>query len=145
MKVEGPDKARQASQAKKKNKVSSGDGTFGSMVADAAKGTPETAATHSVAKVDALLSVQAAEDPTERAARKRMHQRADRILNELDQIRMGLLTGNLTVGHVIGVADVVAAHREKIMDPKLTAILDEIDLRAQVEIAKMRMAMDKNR
>ncbi|HPF78465.1 MAG TPA: flagellar assembly protein FliX [Alphaproteobacteria bacterium] len=39
-------------------------------------------------------------------------------------------------------ADVVASHREKINDPKLTALLDEIDLRAQIEIAKMRKAME---
>lgn len=143
MKVEGPDKARQAAQAKKKDRVSSGDGSFGSMVTGGAKESGGASATQSVARVDALLSVQAAEDPTERAARRRMHQRADHILDELEKIRIGLLTGTLTVGHVINVADMVAVHREKIMDPELTAILDEIDLRAQVEIAKMRQSMDK--
>jgi hypothetical protein len=35
----------------------------------------------------------------------------------------------------------VASHREKIDDPRLVAILDEIDLRAQVEIAKARFSM----
>ncbi|MCB9996507.1 MAG: flagellar assembly protein FliX [Rhodospirillales bacterium] len=142
MKVEGPDKSRQTSQTQKKGKVSSGDGSFGSMVTGGASETRETSATHSVARVDALLAVQAAEDPTERAARKRMQHRADGILDELEKLRIGLLTGTLTVGHVIGVADVVASHREKIMDPRLTALLDEIDLRAQVELAKMRKAMD---
>jgi len=143
MKVEGPDKSRQASQTKKKERVSSGDGTFGSMLTEAAKEADAASAAHSVARVDALLSVQAAENPTERAARRRMHQRGDNILNELEKIRMGLLTGGLTVGDVMNVADVVAAHREKVMDPKLTAILDEIDLRAQVEIAKIRKALDR--
>lgn len=142
MKVEGPDKARQAGQAKKKDKVAGGDGSFGSLVTGGAKEAEAASATQSVARVDALLTIQAAEDPTERAARKRMRQRADRILGELEQIRLGLLTGTLTVGHVLNVADVVAAHREKVMDPKLTAILDEIDLRAQVEIAKIRKALD---
>ncbi len=142
MKVEGPDKARQAGQTKKKGAVSSGDGSFGSMVTGGAKEAGGASPTHSIAKVDALLSVQAAEDPTERAARQRMQVRAEGILDELDSIRMGLLTGTLTVGHVINVADVIAAHREKVMDPELTAILDEIDLRAQVEIAKMRRALN---
>jgi len=72
-----------------------------------------------------------------------MRHRADTLLNELDRIRMGLLSGSLTVGHVIDIADVVASHREKIMDPQLTAILDEIDLRAQIELAKMRLSLDK--
>ncbi len=142
MKVDGPEKSRQAGQTGKKSKVSSGDGTFGSMLVGGAKEADAASAAHSVARVDALLSIQAAENPTERASRRRMHQRSERILDELDQIRMGLLTGNMTVGHVLNVADVVAAHREKITDPKLTAILDEIDLRAQVEIAKIRKALE---
>jgi hypothetical protein len=74
-----------------------------------------------------------------------MKSRASHILDELERIRIGLLTGTLTVGDVVNVADVVAQHREKIMDPRLTAILDEIDLRAQVELAKMKMAMDNPR
>ena len=52
-----------------------------------------------------------------------------------------MLNGTLTVGHMIDIADIVASHREKIQDPKLTDIMDEIDLRAQVELAKMRVAM----
>lgn len=143
MKIEGPDKSRQTGPSKKKGSVSSGDGSFGSMVTGGAKESGGASATHSVARVDALLSVQAAEDPTARAARRRMRERGDNILDELEKIRIGLLTGTLTVGHVIGVADVVASHREKIMDPRLTAILDEIDLRAQVELAKMRQAMNR--
>ena len=143
MKVEGPDKARQAGQAGKKGKVGSGDGSFGSMVTGGAKEAESASPAQTVARVDSLLAVQAAESPTERASRKRMQHRADRILDELEKIRLGLLTGNLTVGHVLNVADVVAAHREKIMDPRLTAVLDEIDLRAQVEIAKIRKALER--
>jgi hypothetical protein len=143
MKIEGPNRAQKAGSASRKEKVSGGDGSFGGMLgAGGAEAASQTAASQSIASVDSLLALQGAENPTERAARQRMHHRADNLLTELDRIRMALLTGNLTVGHVIGIADVVAQHREKILDPRLTAILDEIDLRAQIEIAKMRMALD---
>jgi hypothetical protein len=56
-----------------------------------------------------------------------------------------MLGGNLTVGHMIDIADIVASHREKITDPALTSLMDEIDLRAQVELAKMRISMDRNK
>jgi hypothetical protein len=46
---------------------------------------------------------------------------------------------------LLDVADVVASHRERINDPQLSSLLDEIDLRAQIEIAKMRMALDAAR
>ncbi len=72
-----------------------------------------------------------------------MQARADNILEKLDSIRLKMLGGDLTVGHMIDVADVVASHRDKIDDPALTSIMDEIDLRAQVELAKLRYAMDQ--
>lgn len=103
-----------------------------------------TSATQNIAALDVLLTVQSADDPTERAARKRMTARAAAILTTLDDLRMGMLMGMLTVGHMIDVADVVAAHREKIHDPHLTALMDEIDLRAQVEIAKLRVGLDRD-
>jgi len=145
MKIDGPGSSQKSGGTKKKDKVSSGSGSFGDMVTGkSAQAAPPTGP-QTVAKVDALLAVQGAESPTERAARRRMHARADKILDELEQIRTGLLLGTLTIGDVIDVADVVAAHREKIMDPRLSAVLDEVDLRAQVEIAKLRASMDNRK
>lgn len=103
-----------------------------------------TSATQNIAALDVLLTVQSADDPTERSARKRMTARAVAILTTLDDLRMGMLMGTLTVGHMIDVADVVSAHREKIHDSHLTAVMDEIDLRAQVEIAKLRVGLDRD-
>jgi hypothetical protein len=140
MKIEGPSKTQGAGNSKKAGKAGS-DGSFEDFIAHAPKGAGSAAPTHSIARVDALLSVQAAESPTERAARKRMQVRADDILKELDRLRHSLLTGTLTVGQVIDIADVVASHREKINDPRLTSILDEVDLRAQIEMAKIQKAM----
>jgi hypothetical protein len=145
MKVEGPGSTQKTSRTGKKDKVGGGGGAFGDMLAGDTAASAPASMPQSVAALDSLLAVQGAEDPTEKAARKRMKSRASHILDELERIRIGLLTGTLTVGDVVNVADVVAQHREKIMDPRLTAILDEIDLRAQVELAKMKMAMDNPR
>jgi hypothetical protein len=141
MKIDGPSKTQKSSETKKKSKVS-GDGSFGNMVSGGAKESSGAGATQSIAQLESLLAVQSAEDPTEKANRKKMQLRAGDILDQLDRVRMALLTGNITIGHVIDIADVVASHREKITDPELTALLDEIDLRAQVEIAKMRVSIN---
>ncbi len=142
MKIEGPSKTGKASKTGKSGKATKTDGTFGAMVTGAAKESSPAMASQSIAKVDALLAVQGAENSTERAAKRRMQKRGDGILRQLDHLRLGVLTGNLTIGQVIDIADVVASHREKITDPELSAVLDEIDLRAQIEIAKMRKAME---
>lgn len=141
MKVDGPGKVESAQGSKKSSKTSGASG-FRDMVSGGVETAAPSGPTQSIASIDSLLMVQAAEDPTERAARKRMRQRADTILDELEKVRTGMLAGTLTVGHMVDIADVISAHREKIMDPALTAIMDEVDLRAQVELAKMQLTLN---
>jgi hypothetical protein len=143
MKIEGPNKTNNTSPVKKAGEVLANDaGMFsGLMATDEAEASAPPAATRQIAALDTLLAVQAAEDPGQKTARKRMAARAEDILGVLDDLRGAILVGRLTVGHMIDVADVVASHRDRIHDPHLTAVLDEIDLRAQVEIAKMRVAL----
>lgn len=143
MKVKGPGKTQGTSKTSKKGKASQSDASFDDFIAAGVSRAAPAAPTQSIAKVDALLAVQAAEDPTAGKKRQRMRQRATDILDELDGLRMAMLNGNMTVGHMVDIADVVASHRENISDPALTGILDEIDMRAQIELAKMRVALDK--
>ena len=142
MKVEGPGSSQAAGKTKKTGKADRSGNIFSSLVAGETSGPAPTVSTQSIAMVDALLAVQGAEDPTARAARRRVRERASNLLGELEKIRLAMLGGTLTVGHMIDIADVVASHRDKVSDPALTAIIDEIDLRAQVELAKMRIALD---
>ncbi|MCB1563108.1 MAG: flagellar assembly protein FliX [Alphaproteobacteria bacterium] len=143
MKIQGPGRTQGTDKAKKSGKAGQADGSFGDFMASAPQKAAPAAATHSIAHVDALLAVQAAEDPAQGASRKRMKHRANLILDELDNIRMAMLGGTLTVGHMVDIADIVASHREKIADPALTALMDEVDLRAQVELAKLRAALER--
>lgn len=145
MKVQGPGQTQAASKSKKSGKTAQADGSFEDFIASGVSKASSVGATQAIINVDSLLAVQGAGDAGAGKSRKRARQRADTLLNELDKIRVAMLGGNLTIGHMIDVADVVASHREKIMDPALTAIIDEIDLRAQVELAKMRVALDKQK
>ncbi|MBK9585390.1 MAG: flagellar assembly protein FliX [Alphaproteobacteria bacterium] len=140
MKVEGPKKSQSTSQSRKSS-ASGADSVDFSQYIKSGQEASSVSTARAITNVDSLLAVQAAEDPTERAARRRMQDRSDKIIDGLEKIRLAMLNGTLTVGHMIDIADIVASHREKIQDPKLTDIMDEIDLRAQVELAKMRVAM----
>ncbi len=144
MKIQGPDKASSTSSSKKSSKAKSGDGSFGVMLSGD-EGTSQTASTgaaQTLTNVEALLIAQSTDDPAGRASKGRMMVRADKLLDELDKLRLNMLTGNMTVGDMIDLADVVASNREGIDDPELAAILQEIDLRAQIEIAKMRVSLE---
>lgn len=142
MKVESPKGPNATSKSKKSSESSSSDVDFSQFLTGGTTASSGASASQSIAHLDTLLAVQGAEDPTARAAKKRVRVRAETILSELDKIRMAMLSGTLTIGHMIDVADVVASHRERIQDPALTALLDEIDLRAQVELAKLRYAAE---
>jgi hypothetical protein len=49
---------------------------------------------------------------------------------------MELLAGGISREKLLQLSRIVNARRSQITDPKLAAILDDIDLRAQVELAK---------
>lgn len=142
MKIQGPS----GTQSTSKSKKSSGAGKSGSNFSDfmdsgSASGASGASASSSINNIDALLAVQGADDPAARAAKTRMKNRAHTILDKLDQLKVSMLCGSITIGELMGIADTVANHREKIDDPQLTSILDEIDLRAQIEIAKLSKSM----
>jgi hypothetical protein len=59
------------------------------------------------------------------------------MLDELEQIRLGLLLGAIPRAKLEQLAQLVRARREQVDDPRLMAILDEIELRAAVELAKL--------
>lgn len=147
MKITGPDKTSKTSDTKKTGKTgSTGSTGFSSLLGtEEASETAHTSGAGAIAKLDVLLAAQGADDPAQRASKGRMRKRADTILRQLDRLRLGMLTGNMSVGNMIDVADVVSSHRERVQDPQLASILDEIDLRAQIEIAKMRMALDASK
>ncbi|MFA7276534.1 MAG: flagellar assembly protein FliX [Pseudobdellovibrionaceae bacterium] len=144
MKIQGSDQSQKIGGTKKAGAGSkTGSTEFGSLVgADESEAPAHAAAAGVIAGIDSLLAAQETDDPATRASKGRMRRRAMDILKELDKVRLGMLTGTLSVGNLIDVADVVASHRERINDPQLSSLLDEIDLRAQIEIAKMRMALD---
>jgi hypothetical protein len=142
MKIEGPKKTDAAGAKNKSKSVSTGDDSFKTLLGEGAKESQSTSTSQSIASLDVLLAAQSTEDPTHGRAKRKMVDRGERILDSLERMRMALLTGSLTVGHLVSLADVVASHREKITDPQLLAVIDEIDLRAQIEMAKMARAFD---
>ena len=146
MKIDGTKSSSDIKKKKNASKNASGDGVFKSMVSDGssgAEGASGASMSAGIASVDVLLAAQAADDPAQQKAKRRMADRADTILDKLNDLKGAILTNRVTIGHMISIADVVAQHRENINDPNLTAILDEIDLRAHVELAKLKVAQSK--
>jgi hypothetical protein len=139
MKIEGPGKTAGAKGATKTEKKKTGDGAFESMVGDSEETSAQAPVTrpNAVHALDALLTLQAAEGGTSEEAAKRAKKRGLDLLDQMDKIKIGLLTGELQKSTLQQLANTIGSHRDQVMDPKLAEILDEIDLRAQIELAKL--------
>jgi hypothetical protein len=100
--------------------------------------TPEARAVNApkaAANIDALLAMQGIEeDPTER--RKRSVQRGNGALDVLDDLKIGLLSGNFDTSTVSRLRAAAANLKSSSGDPGLDAVLSEIELRVEVELAK---------
>ena len=72
--------------------------------------------------------------------RRRQHNanRAANMLDQLDELRLGLLEGRLSSGVLTRLSDQLASQREQENDPQAAETLDAIDLRVAVELAKLR-------
>jgi hypothetical protein len=68
--------------------------------------------------------------------RKAMRRRAEDVLGELDELRHGLLIGALSRSQLTRLKTMIGARRAQLADSGLDEILDEIELRAAVELAK---------
>ncbi len=59
------------------------------------------------------------------------------MLDRLEEIRVGLLTGSIPRDQLEALDRLVREQRGQVADPRLGEILDEIELRARVELAKL--------
>ncbi len=83
--------------------------------------------------LDALLALQAVEDPL--LKKKKLVRRGTQLLDTLEDMKADLLSGRVSESRLNQLMAVLGQVREK-ADPRLDALLDDIELRARVELAK---------
>jgi Class II flagellar assembly regulator len=134
-KVDGPSPLRGAQPVRRAVKTESSGGTSFARTLEETSGLKEAAATGAAMGVSGILGIQEVDDALARAAKGKA--RAFDILDRLEDIRLELLAGGISKDRLLQLSRMVSARRESISDPKLAEILDDIDLRAQVELAKL--------
>lgn len=139
MKISNVGSSKAATSAGRKKKTSA---AAASEFANELRGTAETAAatpveSAAVGAVESILSVQEVPDATEDHPRRLAQQYADDVLDRLESIRRDLLTGVVSKEKLVDLAQTLRSEKGKTNDPALKGILDEIELRAKVEIAKL--------
>ena len=93
--------------------------------------------TPAAAAVESLLSAQETPAAHSGEERRAAHQYGQFLLERLDEIRFALIRGAISKDMLAKLAQTLRQRRQHSDDPRLNEILDEIELRAEVEIAKL--------
>jgi Class II flagellar assembly regulator len=140
MKVSGPSGPNAAGSARPGRAAGAAPG-FEPLMTPAASGASGVSAAGGVARVsslDALMALQEVGGPLER--RRRAVGRATTILDALDDLKLDLLDGGLSPEAIEALTRSVREQRALTDDPRLEGVLDEIETRAAVELAKLEVA-----
>jgi hypothetical protein len=97
-----------------------------------------TAAPGPITALDSIIALQSLDDSTSGPSKGLAH--GEQLLDLLDNVRDGLLSGGIPRATLNRLANAVSRRHETFCDPKLQGVLDEIELRAKVELAKLEQA-----
>lgn len=134
MKVSGSASARTSAVSTRAASGAKATGRFAASLSPSA-GPGSTSQAGQVGALDGLLALQEVTDPSDE--RRRGVMRAEDLLDRLNDIRLGLLAGRIPVERLRLMVSTLRDRSAEIGDPGLRAIVDEIELRAAVELAKL--------
>jgi hypothetical protein len=139
MKVQGPSSTQAAQNARRAGGVVAPGFMLPNDEAGGATAPQKAAPLSNLTNIGALLSLQTQDDPIER--RKRATRRSNSLLDQLDEIRVSILSGGVSRDQVSALATTLREYRDEVDDAGLSAILDDVELRAEVELAKLERAL----
>ena len=122
--------ARESQTAKR-----AASGSFHLDAADTTKPQGAIPTLRTVGGIDALVALQGFDDPAER--RRRAVGKGKAALDVLDQIKLGLLAGTLDPGNLNRLRVAAEQLKDRSGEPGLDEVLSEIELRVEVELAKL--------
>lgn len=140
MKIKGPGDVRGTAATERKKKAGGSEpGAFADKLRGASEDGSDTGRVYDappVVPVDGMLAVQEMADSTEERARSQVRRRGEDLLDRLERLRLQVLSGRLSKDEMAQLAHALREKRPRVADPRLIEIMDEIELRVEVEIAK---------
>ena len=90
-----------------------------------------------ISVADAIFSTQMVGSEEEREIKRKLIKRSSELLGKLEDIRDGLIMGYIPKEKLIEISRFVKERRFNAADEKLKDIIEEIELRVEVELAKL--------
>ena len=133
--------ARRSEEARRRTVKTSSSASFASHLPDCGSVSSPAAIAGAapIVSVDGLLGIQEVGDEGN-ARRQRAASYADDLLERLESLRIDLLSGRLPLDRLQGLVQSLRRREGGCGDERLDALIADIELRAEVEIAKLEMA-----
>lgn len=138
MKIDGPGSVRTNAPRRKNGADAAAGGDFAAQLGATSKTTTSAAVSGSpqIASVGALIALQESGDAPGGGQKEELD-RAEDLLDRLDRIRVGILTGTISRADLTALVSRLEARRREGIEPRLASLIDEIETRAKVELAKL--------
>ena len=138
MKVKETGSAKAPNKIKKVRKSKLAEGSFSDSLKEVGSSPGESGIPQisGVAGVEGILAAQRSDATDSRRHLQRLMAYGDDLLDRLEDIRLGILLGHFSKDKLTELAQRLRQKREQSSDHVLSEILAEIELRAEVEIAK---------
>lgn len=134
MRIDGSGRPGNISRTRGSAKGEKSDKTFSVSDGSHSQKSAESASAGPIDGIDALLTLQSVEGPSGRGERlKHGHD----MLDLLDDIKISLLSGEVPSAKLQNLVDTVSKRPDRYGDERVESVLDEIELRARVELAKL--------
>ncbi len=134
MRIDGPGRPGNVARTRAGAKGERSSNVFSFSEGEQPESASAGAAAAPIGGIDALLALQAVEDPAARGKRLR---HGHEMLDLLDDIKLSLLAGEVPANKLKSLVETVSRRPDRYGDERIESVLDEIELRARVELAKL--------
>lgn len=136
-KIDNIKKSSESLKTKSAKSVSSGENFADYLKNSAISDETKVNTTSSVASAGAIFAAQMVDDEEEKQIRKKLIKKANTLLDNLEEIRQEIIFGAVSKEKLIEISRLVKQKDVETNDEKLKEILEEIELRVEVELAKL--------
>lgn len=137
MKITGYGTVRQANASRRKGEASASATDFASLLGRAEAGAAGGASPLADVAPVPLMGALAAQEVNPDDRRRQVLREADDALEQLERLRHALLAGRVPRELLGRLQRRIDAERAAFPDPRLQELLDDLDLRVAVELAKL--------
>jgi hypothetical protein len=136
-KIGGPGGVQPGAPKRAGGTGSAGGASFSSYLKGPETATSGVTGAAPMAALDATLMLQAVDADAHKQERRRAARRGSGLLDKLEDIQEGLLMGRIPLDRLQGLAQMLRQERMMVADPQLAELIGEIELRCEVELAKL--------